>query len=367
MKQIKFLKEPQDGFYDTLRFRVNSYFEENKLDRFADWRSVIKSIVFFCCFAGLYGLILYSTRIPLWLFFACWFFMGMFILFAGMSIIHDAAHGTLSKHRWVNEILLRFMNLVGADGYIYRYKHKVSHHTFTNIPGVDIDLEQSSVVKVTPFSETKKRHKYQHWYMRLLYPLSFTIFWLIVRDFKYYKLENIGPVKAKHPSFHYIFLIFSKLFYFFYMLVVPCLILSHPIWMILVGFLLLHLGSGVVAMFALLSNHAVEDSVFILPDANGRINCSWGEHQLRTTDDFSPDSALITFMFSGLNLHTAHHLFPNYCHHTHLPAITRIMRETAKEFGLQYRYRSITGGLISHFRLLKNLRLNPANVFEITR
>ena len=126
-------------------------------------------------------------------------------------------------------------------------------------------------------------------------------------------------------------------------------------------------GSGVVAMFALLSNHVVEDSVFILPDANGHVNCSWGEHQLRTTDDFSPNSAFISFMFSGLNLHTAHHLFPNYCHHTHLPAITRIMRETVKEFGLQYRYRSITGGLKSHFRLLKKLRLKPDHVFEITR
>lgn len=367
MQQIKFLKEPKGGFYDTLRSRVKVYFEENKLDRFADTASVIKSAVFFCCFVALYSLVLHSATAPLWLFFAYWFLMGMFVIFTGMSIIHDAAHGTFSKHGWVNELLLRFMNLVGADGYIYRYKHKVSHHTFTNIPGADIDLEQSSVVKVTPYTKTKKRHQYQHWYMRLLYPLYFTIFWLIIRDFKYYKLEYMGTSRPIHPSSQYMFLAFSKLFYFFYMLVIPSIVLPHPFLMILAGFLLLHLGSGIVAMFALLSNHVVEDSVFVLPDADGHINCSWGEHQLRTTDDFSPDSALISFMFSGLNLHTAHHLFPNYCHHVHLPAVTKIMRETAKEFGLQYRYRTITGGLISHFRLLKKLRLNPENVFEITR
>lgn len=306
MKHIKFLKEPKDGFYETLRFRVKIYFEENKLNRFADTPSVIKSVVFFFCFTGLYYLILHSGKDPLWLFFTYWFMMGMFILFTAMSIIHDAAHGTFSKHKWVNEVLLRFMNLVGADGYIYRYKHKVSHHTYTNIPGVDIDLEQSSVVKVTPYTKTKKRHKYQHWYMQLLYPLYFTIFWLIIRDFKYYKLEYMGTIKTKHTAFHYIFLVFSKLFYFFYMLVLPYLILPYAFWMIIVGFFLLNLGSGVVAMFALLSNHVVEDSVFILPDANGHVNCSWGEHQLRTTDDFSPNSAFISFMFSGLNLHTAH-------------------------------------------------------------
>lgn len=367
MKQITFKDEPVNGFYSTLKERVENYFEQNKLSRFATPLSIVKSIVFFMTFVGLYILILNSANSPLWLFFLYWFLLGMFVLFTAMSIIHDASHQVYSKHKWINEILLRFMNLVGADGYIYRYKHNIAHHPFTNIPGVDIDLEQSSVVKVTPYTETKKSHRYQHWYMRLIYPIYFTVFWLLFRDFKYYNLEYIGTTKPRHPARHKAFLIFSKAFYFFYLLVIPALVLPHPFWTILIGFLLLHLGSGVVAMFALLSNHVVEDSVFVQPDENGYIDCSWGEHQLRTTDDFSPDSAIISFMFSGLNLHTAHHLFPNYCHHAHLPAVTKILRETASEFGLRYRYRSTTGGLSSHFRLLKKLRLSPDQVIEVKR
>jgi linoleoyl-CoA desaturase len=125
-------------------------------------------------------------------------------------------------------------------------------------------------------------------------------------------------------------------------------------WQVIAGFICMQLGSGLIAMFALLSNHVVEDSIFVQPDEQGRINCTWGEHQLRTTDDYSPDSSIISFFFSGLNHHVAHHLFPKYCH-VHYPVITKIVRETAAEFGLRYRYNSITGGLQSHFRLLKKL------------
>ncbi|MDQ3278183.1 MAG: fatty acid desaturase [Bacteroidota bacterium] len=116
----------------------------------------------------------------------------------------------------------------------------------------------------------------------------------------------------------------------------------------------MHFGSGLVAMFALPANHVVEDSIFIRPDENGCIPCSWGEHQLRTTDDYSPDSRFISFLFSGLNHHVAHHLFPNYCH-VHYPTITKISRATAAEYGLRYRHNNLFSVLRSHFRLLKQL------------
>ena len=132
-------------------------------------------------------------------------------------------------------------------------------------------------------------------------------------------------------------------------------------WKILLGFFCMHIGSGIVAMFALLANHVVEDSVFVIPDEQGLIQCSWGEHQLRTTDDYSPSSAVISYLFSGLNHHVAHHLFPKYCH-VHYPAITKIVRATAEEFGLRYRYNSLFGALRSHFRLLKILSKTAAAV-----
>jgi linoleoyl-CoA desaturase len=352
MEKIRFLAEPTDGFYNTLRQRVHLYFKEKKLNRFANSTAIAKALLFSSIFISLY-LVILTVRMPLPVFFACWFVMGSFILFSAMSIVHDSAHNSFSSKKWVNQVLLRFANLAGGDGYMYKYKHTVSHHAYNNIPGIDIDLEQSGIVRVTPYTKSSPGHKYQYWYMKILYPF-YILFWVLVRDFKYYRLKKIGLAKTNHKSFHWNFLFASKLFYIYYLVVLPCMILPYPVWVILSGFIIMQLGAGVVAIFALLSNHVVEDSLFVIPDKNGLIPCSWGEHQLRTTDDYSPDSKFISFMFSGLNHHVAHHLFPNYCH-VHYPAITKLVRATANEFGLRYRYNSITGGLQSHFRLLRKL------------
>lgn len=355
MEKIRFQPEPVNGFYNTLKQRVLVYFRENNISRYANARAVTKAFMFFGFYLFAYLMIL-SVHLPLWVFLFSWFFMGASMMFAAMSIVHDAAHNAFSSRKWVNQLLLRFANLVGGDGYMYKYKHTISHHPYTNIPGVDIDLEQSNVVRVTPFTKSRVEHRHQSWYMKVLYPF-YIFYWVLLRDFKYYRLKKIGPVKAHHAGIHWVILIVSKLFYIFNMLVLPSLLLPNPFWQILLGFLLMQIGSGIVAMFALLSNHVVEDSLFVVPDENGMINCSWGEHQLRTTDDFSPDSPIISYFFSGLNHHVAHHLFPNYCH-VHYPAITKLVRETALEFGMRYRYNSITGGLRSHFRLLKKLSVS---------
>lgn len=352
MSKLHFLPEPIDGFYNTLKHRVFVHFRENKLSRYANARAIIKTLLFTTIFIQLYFIILFLP-LPYYLFLLAWFFMGIFLILAAMSMVHDAAHGVYSKHALINEALLLFANLAGGDGYMYKFKHTMSHHPFTNIHGLDIDLEQSSLVRVTPYTKSKEKHKHQAKYMKILYPF-FILFWVLLRDFKYYRLEKIGLTKTHHAPIRWIVLIASKIFYILYMIIIPCWLLPYEIAFTLAGFVCMHIGSGVVAMFALLSNHVVEDSVFITPGKNGIIDCSWGEHQMRTTDDYSPDSKVISYLFSGLNHHVAHHLFPRYCH-VHYPVITKIVRETAAEFGIRYRYNSITDGLVSHFKLLKRL------------
>lgn len=355
MQKIRFKPEPPDGFYLTLKQRVLTHFKETGKHRYANSEAILKSLAFVAVFFTCYYLIL-SVQMAAGFFLLCWFFMGVFMLLAAMSMVHDAAHGVYASKKWINEILLRFANLVGGDGYMYKYKHTISHHPYTNIPGVDIDLEQSGVVRVTPHAKAQKKHRYQHTYMKLLYPF-FILYWVIARDFNYYRRQYIGLVEAHHAPAHWAFLIFSKFVYFFYVLFVPLYFVSVPAWQVITGFFCMQIGSGLVAMFALLANHVVEDSLFILPDENGYVSCSWGEHQLRTTDDYSPDSRMISFLFSGLNHHVAHHLFPKYCH-IHYPAITKILRATAKEFGLRYRHNDLISALGSHFRLLKQLSQN---------
>jgi linoleoyl-CoA desaturase len=48
-------------------------------------------------------------------------------------------------------------------------------------------------------------------------------------------------------------------------------------------------------------------------------------------------------------------MFPTVCH-VHYPALTRIIKATAEEYGLRYREtRTITGAFLAHLRWLKVL------------
>ncbi|MFB6373236.1 MAG: fatty acid desaturase, partial [Bradymonadaceae bacterium] len=64
----------------------------------------------------------------------------------------------------------------------------------------------------------------------------------------------------------------------------------------------------------------------------------------------------------GLNLHVAHHMFPDVCQ-AHLPALTEIVRETADDYDLPYKsYPTVFGAFQSHLRLLG--RLGEQKEFE---
>ncbi|GAA4469251.1 acyl-CoA desaturase [Nibrella saemangeumensis] len=353
---VIFEKEPADGFYTELRRRVRSHFRDNQTSRYANGFMVAKCLFLFAVFVANYLVVLLAdVSLPArW---ALTLLLGATFMISSMNIVHDACHEVLSPKRWVNTLLLYYCNLVGGNGYMYRCKHLLSHHPYTNIPGLDVDLQQSDLVRVVPITKRRWYHRYQHWYMLLLYPF-YTFFWLFFRDVRYFRRRRMGIKQAQHARREWLILVGSKVVYFSYTLVLPAWLLPLAWWQIGVGFLTMHIGAGFVAMFALLSNHAGEDANFVYPDEHGRISTTWAIHQLNTTDDFSTSNPFVTFMFGGLNHHVAHHLFPRYCH-VHYPAITRIVAQTARDFGLEYRSKTLWQAVRSHFRLLKQQSTSP--------
>ena len=59
------------------------------------------------------------------------------------------------------------------------------------------------------------------------------------------------------------------------------------------------------------------------------------EYQVLTTKDYATDSLLCTLLTGSLNHQVAHHLFPDVLQ-SYYPIITPIVRDTCKEFGIQY-------------------------------
>ena len=119
---------------------------------------------------------------------------------------------------------------------------------------------------------------------------------------------------------------------------------------------------GVIFQVTHVSNH----STWPEPDQNGVISNSFARHIMETTSDFCPYNKIVTWISGGLNNHVAHHLFPGISQ-IHLPALTKIVKETARKYNVPYKeYPTVWSALTSLFETLKKLG-SPTLTQMITR
>ncbi|QDK79433.1 acyl-CoA desaturase [Spirosoma sp. KCTC 42546] len=352
---LKFKDTSRSQFYATVRKRVDTYFSERALSPHANGAMWAKASFFLIGYALLYGLII-SNQFGTWPMLGMAIVLGMFAAFIGFNISHDGLHGAFSAHSGVNRVLGNSFYLLGANPYIWKITHNVVHHTYTNIPGHDEDIELApGLVRLDPQEEVRPWHRYQQWYTFPLYALA-SLSWVFRKDFvKFFKSQIGHHDNSCHPRSEYIKLFVSKAIYYFFFLVLPFLVLDLDWWQILIGFVLMHLAEGLVLGLVFQLAHAVEGTDFPLPNEQGDILNAWAIHQMHTTANFAPDSAMAAFLCGGLNRQIEHHLFPKVCH-IHYPVISTIVKDTAHEFGLPYlENRSFGSALASHFRLLRQL------------
>ncbi|MEX2597893.1 MAG: acyl-CoA desaturase [Salibacteraceae bacterium] len=318
-----------------MRKRVNEYFEKKNVKRTGDYRVAIKAVVMFSMFFIPYAIII-SNQLDVWQYFLASFVMGIGMAGIGLAVMHDANHGALSSKQWVNDIMAYSLNVIGGNSLSWKIQHNVLHHSFTNVHGVDEDLEGGHIMRFTPNEPWKKHHKLQHIYAWMLYSLM-TFSWVLIKDFKrisnYHKL---GLVEAQGTTFtKAILTVFvSKVVYISYMLVLP-LYLGYNVWLVLGGFVLMHLLGGLILAMIFQPAHIMDHHTFIEGDREV-IEDTYESHQLKTTSNFAPSNKWLTWYCGGLNYQVEHHIFPSVSH-IHYPDISRIVKETAEEFGLPYR------------------------------
>ncbi len=136
---IKFSSTRLD-FFTTLNQRVNEYFKANKITRYANGEMVFKTIFMFALYLAPYFLMLAGVVSNVWAMFALSLVMGIGMAGIGLSIMHDANHGSYSNKSWVNDLLGFSLNVVGGNAFNWKVQHNVLHHTYTNIHDVDEDI-----------------------------------------------------------------------------------------------------------------------------------------------------------------------------------------------------------------------------------
>ncbi len=102
--------------------------------------------------------------------------------------------------------------------------------------------------------------------------------------------------------------------------------------------------------------HLNEYAGFPVPRADtGRMDNPWMVHQALVALDFARSNRVLTWFVGGLNHHKEHHLFPAICH-INYPAISPIVQETCREFGIPYKeHKSFSAGLVAHYRWLRRM------------
>ncbi len=353
--QVKFRNKNRSQFFATTRQRVDAYFNEQELSTHANGAMWTKAIFFLTGYFLLYGLIL-SNQFGMSTMLGMAMLLGMFAAFIGFNVSHDAMHGAFSSHSWVNRVLESSFYFLGANPYVWKITHNIVHHTYTNIPGHDEDIDVApGLVRLDPEEPLRPWHRYQHWYTIPLYSLA-SLSWVFRKDYvKFFKKQIGQHDNSSHPRRQYITLFASKAAYYILFLVVPFIVLDLTWWQILIGFVLMHIAEGLVLGLVFQLAHVVEGTAFPQPDDQGDIQNAWAIHQMQTTANFAPQSQLAAFFCGGLNRQIEHHLFPKVCH-IHYPAITAIVRQTATEFDLPYlENKSFGSALLSHYRILRKM------------
>lgn len=357
---VKFNNQAQADFFQTLRKRVNQHFKDNNITRYGNKEMIGKTVVLLGTYLGSFAAIL-LLDISAWFLLPFALLMGLAMAGIGMSVMHDALHGSYSKSAAVNKFMGRSLNFLGGSAFIWNIQHNVLHHTYTNIHGLDEDIETKVIVRLCKHAPLKHFYRFQHVYVFFAYGLM-TLLMLVsdfIKLFKYHKRGIVEKQKVR-ISREYVKMGMYKAFYLFLMLGVPLLLTSLAWWQVLIGFLVIHLTAGYILSIVFQLAHVVEGAEQPLPDEEGSMQNAWAVHQLQTTANFSRDNRFLNWYVGGLNFQIEHHLFPNICH-VHYRKLSEIVQQTAEEFQLPYNLKpTFADAMQSHIRTLKTLGREPA-------
>lgn len=312
---------------------------------------VFKTFFFLGGFVLLYAAILSNWfPLPVMLLFSV--LLGVFAAMIGFNVCHDAIHESYSSNQLINKTLGYVFNLIGANNFVWKATHNVVHHTFTNIKGVDQDIEIApGLLRVHKDEKINRIQRWQHLYAFPLYGLA-SLSWVFRKDFIKFFSPEVRNVYTPTRKAYFELFIFKATYYFLF-IIIPLWVLPITWWQFLIGFVAMHLAEGVVLGVVFQLAHLVETTEFPEPNDKNQIEGAWAVHQMETTANFCRKSQLATFLCGGLNMQVEHHLFPRICH-IHYPAISEIVKQTAEEFNVPYNEnRTFLAALKSHYNLLR--------------
>lgn len=361
LNTVGFALPGKDSFHSTVSARVRQYFKAHNLSPYANTRMWVKTIVMLLMYFVPYiFMVLGAGGENGWVFFLWWFLMALGMIGIGTSVMHDAHHGTYSPNRKVNAFIGFILEIIGGFSVTWKIQHNELHHTYTNIAGLDEDLDTMKILRFSPRQPRYWYHRYQHLYVWFFYGIM-TLFWMTAKDYIQairYRQHDLLVTHRLSLGQAIFRITLYKLFYYGYIIVLPILFVGVPWYYVIFGFLLMHFVAGVILSCIFQPSHIVETSEFALPvetDGKKAMEDSWAIHEVENTTDFAPRNRPLTWFIGGLNFQIEHHLFTNVCH-VHYPKLAPIVKQTAEDFGIKYHVENtFWKALKGHVKMLKKL------------
>jgi len=346
-----------NGFYKTLKTRADDFFEASGLRRRGSPRMYVQTAIILLWFGASYGFLVFVAD--------TWWQGGLLaaslalaIVGIGFSVQHDANHGAYSNKESVNRLLGITLDLLGASSYVWKWKHNVFHHTYTNLTGADEDIQIGPLGRLAPGQPRLRIHRVQQFYLWLLYGFMLAK-WQFVDDLKNLVQGRIALNRMPRPGRAALAgLVAGKVGFLTWAFVVP--LLFHPWWVVLVFYGATSFAVAIILSTVFQSAHCNAHVFFPPLSDSGDVANSWAIHEVESTVDFARGRPLLTWYLGGLNYQIEHHLFPKVSH-VHYPRLAAIVEATCKEFGVRYTvHAGFFGAVSSHWKWLRSMGRRPS-------
>ena len=358
---VKFAPRGDKSFYESVIADVNAYFEQNNISPYANTEMWTKTVAMLLLFFVPYAFMVSGVASGnIWIYLGLWFVMGCGMVGIGTSVMHDANHGAYSPNKNVNKYIGHILDFIGGYSASWRIQHNILHHTYTNVDGLDEDIDSIILLRFSPRQKRYWFHRYQHFYAWFFYSVM-TLFWMTVKDYvQVIRYKKHGLLKKERVTLRQAIqhITIFKVIYYSYVLVLPLLFSGMPWYNVMAGFLIMHGIAGLLLSLIFQPAHVVASSDYAMPKMVGgkrQMENSWAIHEIANTTDFAPRNRILNWFIGGLNFQIEHHLFSHICH-VHYRKLAPIVKSAAESFGVPYQVKpTFRSAIAEHARMLRKL------------
>src|SRR6476469_2541905 len=170
----------KDYFHVVLKNKVQDYFSQTGKQMTGNVALYAKAIILFTLFVSVYTHLVFFTP-HLWVaVFEC-ALLGGIVAGIGFNIMHDGAHGSFSNSPVINRIAAITLNILGGNDFMWNVKHNIIHHAYTNVDGVDDDLDACPILRMATTQKRYFYHRFQHVYFWFVYSVLYN-YWIFVSN-----------------------------------------------------------------------------------------------------------------------------------------------------------------------------------------